>query len=219
MFGPSNWVPSHTDTHTHTRNIFCSSKENKLCVTSSDYRGVQQSTVPLSLLTLSHSAASHCQFPCYWNTELMGAITTWRSSNGSWDILRKHNSDESEPDTHTAELAAKRQVAWTGTGKTKKVMKLKLLFTWIQERDGSVKEAWPPVFTHSGKYVAEGTTTLTCGFITVCFSLRFPLQMAQIFHINLQGLCKRRQFCNEPYSVLVIKRSQFIIILSAISLS
>lgn len=107
-----------------------------------------------------------------------------KAFGGSRDILRKHNSDDSEPDAHRAELAAKGQVACTGTHKTKKTMN-------SRER-WSINKTQPCGFTLSGKRVAARDRGPDMWLHHRVFhALRFPLQVAQIFHINLQVLCKR----------------------------
>ena len=102
-------------------------------------------------------------------THLMGTITTWRSYNGSQDILRKHHSDDPYPDTHSVNLARKGQVLWVEMGKTKKAMKWNSSsIEFKREMEVSVDPIISSIILEIVQL--QGTSTLICGFITVCFN-------------------------------------------------
>lgn len=192
MFQSSNWLPplsvsvslclsvSIIRARTHKLDP---SKENKLGTMSSDYHGARvhlpssPSPTPLPL-TATPAVIKHTT---------RGGSYHMKAFSGSRDILRKHSSDDSKPDTHSAELAAKGQVACTGTHKTKKIMN-------SRER-WSINKTWPSGFTHSGKCVAardRGPDTWL--HHRVLHAMRFPLQVAQIFHSSLR-CCARDDSC------------------------
>lgn len=150
----------------------------------------------------------HCHPLCYWwekeqdkenpghSQNSWGQLPHEGLINRSQDSLTKHNSDGSEPVVHRAKLLPRDSSPGQGWGETESWSETHLHWTW--ERDGSINETQSSIQSLWKVYSCRGPQPWYVALEQSASTLRFPLQMAQIFHINLLVLCKRWQLCNQP---------------------
>lgn len=151
-------------------------------------------------------------------TYLVGTTTACRSYSGSQDVLRKHHSDDPQPDTYSTKLARMGQVRWAEVGKTEKATKWNSSSVEFK-RQMDVSARPNHIFNHSGKCTAARDLNLDMWLYNSVLQLwGFLSKWLRFSTSTFRCFARDDSFITSRNIVLIIKRSQFIIILSVISL-